>query len=201
MKNSTKAKLLAGALGAATLFNQAACDNGSTSTTKCECPNGTAHQNLPCCNGIDCNCIQWKTSSFTVNTSYTVTIEDQTGIMPAQFFQNMQDSCEANVYIANNAKIIIESQTTDFTGVQERPNHTFAIHKNWFDTLANGILAASAIESAMTSHIWANAKSIDFNIRLANSKDMNINQVIMYGRQFSAAKQIIRDAFRPQRQA
>jgi hypothetical protein len=109
---------------------------------------------------------EWQIRSFTAN-GHTVTIEDQAGVMPIQFLNDLQANCEANSNIAADAKIIIESQTAAFTGVQECPNHTFAIHKTWFDGLNDKLDALAAIEMAITAHSWVKANTIDTTIRLA----------------------------------
>jgi hypothetical protein len=135
MKDSTKARILAAGLGVAAMLTPAACDNGT---------------------GTD-----WVIYSFTANSSYTVTIEDQTG-SGARINEIKELVITLEGFVAKDLKIILKPGSASDIEVA---GHTFIVYNDW-DAPTLGI----KLQTAITSHDWA-AKANTFNpaVRLAQS--------------------------------
>jgi hypothetical protein len=74
------------------------------------------------------------------------------------------------------------------------------MHIDWLSSQEETPLGI-ALSNAFTFNTWVKA-NIHSNIRLANGKNMNIGEALAFGRKFSTAKYIVREAFRSsQRQA
>jgi hypothetical protein len=206
MKNSTKVKILTGALGVATLFS---CDNGTTTSNPCSCP-VKIHGNEPCkCGGDECSCEQktWNTNL------YNVTVDNQTGVkLPVDLITNIKNamnamnaidaglmsnvsSRNATVNIINGSSSNVLDGNTIEIGI-ERLDEYIDVYAELGSLFPDMILQPDSNAGAMLQ--------FDSNtIRLANGKNMNMGQIIASGRQFNNAKQIVRNAFRrsQQRQA
>jgi len=79
-KKITKNQVLGFGLAIATPFIIAACDDKPKGDNSCKCPNGTEHENLPCCDGTGCTCTE-----KLVQKEYPISLRDGKVIITVKY--------------------------------------------------------------------------------------------------------------------
>jgi hypothetical protein len=175
------------------------CKNGTTpEPVLCECPAGTIHEpGVECCDGEDCTCKEVKYyNNFTLDGK-VIPVEDRSGqdnvaINDIQTeFDNAQFALGGNFskVKTNLSKVYIISGSSyrDGTGVYVK-----------FDRITDDLMVLLDQMGIDPSLAYNRENS---NTHLANGRNVNVDQIIAFGRQFGTAKRIVRDAFRRQGQA
>jgi len=120
-KKITKNQVLGFGLAIATPFIIAACDDKPKGDNSCKCPNGTEHENLPCCDGTGCNCTEKlklveKSETIDVRSDVTMTIKYMVldDVLP-EWWDTLMSVIEnrKGTFLAGHYTLIVESDGDD----------------------------------------------------------------------------------------
>jgi hypothetical protein len=203
--STIKTAALTGVMAVVAFLGFASCDNETTSSNPtCKCPNGTTHigRDTNCCDNDDCACVNQYDVLF---GQKQITVKDKTRSIGKQVIQDALNEFETTFGSTITAQYV-KNSSTEIVMIIDNIDPNYIVNGSTFSVSASYLKNNSAqnindfilldVFGKMKTYEWLGMNKSNSVIRLANGRDVNIDRLIAYGRQFGAAKQTVREAFR-----